>query len=72
MVAAGNLEDAASVRECPLLNVLHPGTVHGEGNVVFRLTGYGAGVAADALAVIDDKSVSHAKIFSAPASKTRE
>jgi hypothetical protein len=59
MIAAGHLEHAAGIRKCSLLDVFHPRAIDGERNVVFRLAGYGAGVTTDALAVIDDESVSH-------------
>ena len=59
MIAARDLKDAASVGECSLLDVLDPGAIHGQGDVVLGLAGDSAGVTADALAVIDDESVSH-------------
>lgn len=42
-----------------LFDVLDPCTVDADGRVVFRLAGHRAGVAADALAVIDNESVVH-------------
>src|SRR5690349_9909079 len=59
MIAASHLEDAAGVGKCPLLDVLHPGAVHGERHVVFGLARDRAGVTADALAIVDDEPVSH-------------
>jgi len=63
------LEHAASIRVNSFFNIFHPGTVHGEGNVILRLAGHGAGVTANALAVVDDKSVSHAERISAAVSR---
>src|SRR5579859_4254218 len=63
MIAARDLKDAAGVGESSLLDVLHPGAVHGERDVVLGLARHRAGVAADALAVIDDESVSHPERF---------
>ena len=59
MVAARHLEHAARVGKHPLLYILHPRPVDGEWNVVLGLAGYRAGVTTDALAVVNDKSVSH-------------
>ena len=64
MIAAGDLKNAAGVGKCSLLDVLHPGAVYGEGNVVLGFAGDGAGMAADALAVVDDESVSHPEVCS--------
>jgi hypothetical protein len=64
VIATGNLKDAAGVGEGSLLDVLDPGAIDGERDVVFSLARNGASVAADALAVIDDKSVSHPGRFS--------
>jgi hypothetical protein len=62
VIAARNLKNATSIGVGSLLDVLHPGAVYGEGNVVFRFTGDSAGVTADALTVIDDESVSHPEV----------
>src|SRR5579863_2538383 len=59
MIAAGDLKDAAGIGERSLFDVLHPGAVHREGDVVLGLAGNGAGVTSDALAIIDDESVAH-------------
>jgi len=59
MIAAGDLKNAASVRERSFLDVLYPSAIDAERNMIFGFAGNGAGVAADALAVIDDESVSH-------------
>ena len=59
MVAARNLKDAPRVGKLALLHVLHPGAIDGQRHMIFGLARYGTGVAADALAVINDESVSH-------------
>ncbi len=59
MVAACDLKHAARVGEYALLNVLYPGPVHADRHLVFSLARHRAGVAPDALAVIDDESVFH-------------
>lgn len=61
MIAASDLKNAARVRKSSLLDVLYPGTIHRERNVIFRLAGHGTGVAADALAIVDDEPVSHSE-----------
>jgi len=64
MIAARDLKNAAGVGEGSLLDVLHPSTVYGEGNVVLGFAGDSAGMTADALTVIDDESVSHPEVCS--------
>jgi hypothetical protein len=59
MIAACDLKYATGVRVNTLLHVFHPGPVHADGHMVFGLAGYGAGVTANALAIIDDKAVVH-------------
>jgi hypothetical protein len=59
MVAARHLKHAPGIGKRPLLHVLHPGAVHGERNMVLGLARDRAGMAANALAVVDDESVSH-------------
>ena len=59
MVASRDLKDTAGIGIGTLLHILDPGAVYGEGHVVFRLAGHGAGVTADALTIVDDESVSH-------------
>src|SRR5579859_86271 len=63
MIAARDLKNAARVGKSSLLDILHPGAVHGERDVVLGLASHRAGVAADALAVIDYESVSHPERF---------
>jgi len=62
MIAAGDLKDAPGVGKGPLLYVFHPSAIHGERNVVLRFAGHRAGVTPDALAVVDDESVSHPEL----------
>ena len=59
MVAARNLKDAPRIGKLALLHILDPGAIDGQRYVVFRLARYRASVATDALAVINDESVSH-------------
>ena len=59
MIAARDLKDAASVGVGALLDVFDPGAIHAERHVVLGFAGYRAGMTANALAVIDDKSVLH-------------
>ena len=61
MITARDLKNAAGVGIGSLLNVLHPSAVYSQRNVVFRLTGNGAGVASDALSIVDDESIAHAE-----------
>ena len=59
VVASGDLKDAPGVGIRSLLDILHPSAIYGKGNMVLGFAGHGAGMAANALAVIDDKPVSH-------------
>ena len=61
VIAACDLKHAPRIGIRALLDVLDPRTIYAERNVVLRLAGHRAGVAADTLAVIDDKSVSHSR-----------
>ena len=63
VIAARHLKDASSVGECSLLDIFHPGAIHRERNMILRFAGHGASVTADALAVIDDESVSHSGVL---------
>src|SRR5690606_7983212 len=60
VIAAGHLKRPPHVGVGSALDVLHPGSVHAEWDFVLALAGGGAGVAPDALAVVDDESVIHA------------
>jgi hypothetical protein len=59
VIAPHDAEGAVCAGKGALLDVFHPSSVHPDGSVVLRFTGHGAGVAADALAIVDDKSVVH-------------
>ena len=59
MIAARHLKNAASVGKRALLHVLHPGPVDAEGDLIFGFARDRAGMAADALAIIDYESVFH-------------
>jgi hypothetical protein len=48
---------AARIGEFATLNVLDPGTVDPDGDIVFRFTGDGTGMTADTLALVDHKGV---------------
>jgi hypothetical protein len=61
MIAARYLKDAASVGELSFLNVLDPGAIYAHGDLVFRLAGNCAGMAADTPAIVDNKSVFHSE-----------
>lgn len=56
VVAARHLEMATRVGVTAGFHVFDPGAVDAEGHFVFAFAGGGAGVAADALAIIDDKA----------------
>ena len=59
MIAARDLKYAARVREDALLDVLDPGPVHAHRHLVLGFARHRAGVASDALAVIDYEAVFH-------------
>jgi hypothetical protein len=61
MVAAGDLKVTPGVREAALLDILHPGAIDAQGDVVLSLAGDRAGVATDTLAVVDDEAVVHSE-----------
>src|SRR5882724_2212789 len=60
VIATGDLEYAPGIGKDSVFHVLYPGAIHRERDMVFRFARDRAGVAADALPVIDDESVSHA------------
>src|SRR5208337_306084 len=60
VTAAGHLEDTPRVRELPLLHILDPRPVDAQRNLVLDFACHRAGMTADALAAVDDDSVSHA------------
>jgi len=59
MIAPRHLKHAPRIRIRPLLDVFDPRAIHRERDMVLRLARNGASVAADALPVIDNESVSH-------------
>ena len=59
MVAARDLKYAARVREDAFLDILDPGPIDAHRHLVLCLASDGAGVASDALAVIDYEAVFH-------------
>lgn len=61
MIATGYLKNPSSIGELSLLNVLHPCAIHSDSNLVFRLAGNRASVAANAPAIVDDESVFHSE-----------
>lgn len=61
MIAASDLEDPPSVWELSFLNVLDPGAIYAHRNLIFSLAGDRAGMATDAPAIVDDKSVFHSE-----------
>jgi len=60
MVAARNLKNTTSIRVGSLLHVLHPRTIHPQWNAVLGLARYCTCMATNALAVVNNKAVSHA------------
>ncbi len=63
VVAARDEEVASRVGELALLDVLHPRSVDADGHVVLGFAGDRAGVAADALALVDDEAILHVGIL---------
>jgi hypothetical protein len=59
MIAAQHREVAARVGVAPLLDVLHPGAIHADGDVMLFFASHGASVAADAAVLVDEKAVTH-------------
>jgi hypothetical protein len=57
MIATIDEKIATRVRELAFFDVLHPRSVHANGNIVFGFARHGAGMAANALALVDDKGV---------------
>ena len=60
VIAAHHREVAPRVREHALLDVLHPGAVDAQRDLVLLLAGHRAGVAADTLPLVDHEAVAHA------------
>ena len=59
MITARDLKYTARVWENAFLDIFHPGPVHTHRDLVLGFARHGAGVASDALAVIDYKAVFH-------------
>ena len=59
MIAARDLKYAARVGENAFLDILDPGPVHAHRYLVLGLACHRAGVASDALAVVDYEAVFH-------------
>ena len=59
MVASHHREEPLRVRPATLLDVLDPGAIHSERHIMLGLARHGAGVAANALVLVDDESVLH-------------
>jgi hypothetical protein len=59
MITARNLEYAPSVGVEAFFDVLHPGSIHANGHLIFSFACDRAGVASDAFAIIDYESVFH-------------
>src|SRR5690606_3493731 len=63
LVAAQHPEVPLGRGAAPLLDLLDPGAEHPQGDVVLRLAGHAAGVAADAAVVIDELAPQHGRIL---------
>jgi hypothetical protein len=59
MIAAGDLKNPSGVGKFSLLYILDPGPVYAQCDLILRFAGHGAGMAADALAVINDETIFH-------------
>jgi hypothetical protein len=70
VIATGYLKHTPGIGKRSLLHILYPGAVHSKWNTVFSFAGDGAGMAANALAIVDDEPVSHRK-FCRPEAKSR-
>ncbi len=60
MIATSDLKNATGIGIRALFYIFHPSAIHAEGDVVFGFARDSAGMAADAVAVIDNESVFHA------------
>jgi hypothetical protein len=59
MIATRDLKNTPRIREDAPLDVFHPGSVDAHGNFIFGFARNCAGVASDALAIIDYEAVFH-------------
>jgi hypothetical protein len=66
VIAAQHGEVAARVGEGALLDVLHPGAVDAERDLVLFLAGHRARMTPDALPLVDHESVAHARCDDSP------
>jgi hypothetical protein len=66
MIAARYLKYAPGIRKDSLLHILYPGAVHGQRNMILRLACDCAGMAPNALAIVNNKAVSHSNLGFAP------
>jgi hypothetical protein len=57
MIAAHDTEVAARIRELPHFNILHPSAETAHRHIIFRFANHSAGVTANALSLVNDKSV---------------
>ncbi|GAC1396902.1 MAG: hypothetical protein NVSMB49_01800 [Ktedonobacteraceae bacterium] len=57
MIAAIDQEIAARIGELPAFDVLDPGAVDTDGDIMFSLTRNGASMTSDTLALVDNKCV---------------
>jgi hypothetical protein len=60
VITPHNRKHPGRIRPGALFDILDPGSVDPKRNIVFRLASHRAGVTADALVLVDDKTVSHA------------
>ncbi len=59
MIAARDLKYSARIWKHALFNILYPSPIHAHRNVILSFARDGAGVASDALAIVDYESVVH-------------
>ena len=69
MVAAGHGKHAPGIRKNALFGLFHEGAIDTNGHIVFRFASYRAGVAANAFAVVYNKSKFHVVVFSRKGAK---
>ena len=56
MVASHDRKVATGIRELSLFDVLNPGSIHSNRDIMFRFAGDGTGVAADTSSIVDDET----------------
>jgi len=62
MIAALHGKNSAGTGEFSLFNVLHPGTIYADRQLVLLFARNGASVTSNALAIVDNEAVLHKKI----------